>query len=297
MKIVYLVQGSLDDLLVVQELIPNNQYLISLNYEAEPDVVDLKSNRHLYFPDSTWAEGRNLLLETAQKTEIDFDYFVFLDADLRVGKGDFILFENLLDTHRPKLGLPLGDQIKNSYRYLPNARVQTQFSFDQIMQAYRADVVTEAICIPYVTEFDSDSWWYSCEINSYLSVHCCGDKIIQFNDFEIVNSRHDGPELELAGHSKYKAGVTPEGLKKCREFISSEYPLPKKIVGTLFHPSYVPKLILFPSLKQLLLKQFGEHLQISIGGLLKATLKSLQIALFRTVLRHVHLENKPITDR
>jgi hypothetical protein len=209
-------------------------------------------------------------------------------------KGDFSLFERLLEIYRPKLGLPLGDQIKQTYRYQPKAKIQTQFSFDQIMQAYRSDVVTESICIPYVTDFDSQSWWYSCEINLYLSVLSCGDEVIQFNDFEILNSRHDGVELSKNGNSKYLTGVSKSGLAQCRFFIKERYVAPKLVIGTLFHPRYLPKLMNFPSLKQLIGRDFEHEISISLRRLLKASTKTFLLVVFKLFFRRYYLENRII---
>lgn len=290
MNIAYLVQGSLDDLLLIQESLPKHQYVMTLNYDIVPEDADLLSDSHIYFPDSTWAMGRNLLLKKSQELDIFFDYFVFLDADLRITKGSFEQFEDFLNTHRPKLGLPLGDQIKNSYRYLPKASIQTQNSFDQIMQAYRCDVVKESICLPYITDFDSESWWYSCEINSYLSLLRCGEEIMQFNDFEIVNSRHDGPVLNQEGLSLYRGGISAEGLNQCKGFIDSRFDCSKALIGTLFHPQFLPKVIFSPTLKQLLRNEFSENFTISIRRLVLAFAKSGQKFLFRTVFRKYYID-------
>lgn len=297
MNVVYLVQGALDDLLEIQELIPQNQFLMTLNYETNPDGADLRSNSHIYLPNSTWASGRNTLLKSALQLGIQFDYFIFLDADLRVIKGDFSAFETFLEMYRPKLGLPLADQIKNSYRYIPTSSVQTQFSFDQIMQAYRSDVINEAICVPYVTEFDSESWWYSCEINTYLCILHFQDQILQYNEFEIVNSRHDGPELNKKGVSNYQAGTTLDGLIKCKNYISQNHISPKPYIGTLFHPSSLPGWIYFPSLKQLFRKEFSEALPISLRHLIVASAKSMQLFLFRTLFRRYYIKTTSVLDK
>lgn len=294
MKTVYLVQGCIEDLLFIQELIPSHQFLITLNYERDPQGESLNSNLHIYFPNSTWASGRNRLLEEALDVDIEFDYFILLDADLRIIKGDFYLFEQFLDEFQPKLGLPLGDQIKVSYRYRPEASVQTQISFDQIMQAYRSDVIQESIVVPYRTDLDSESWWYSCEINSYLSILSCGVEILQFNDFEIVNSRHDGPELNKQGLSNYQSGISPDGLRKCRNLIENAGFNSINMIGTLFHPKFLPKWIYFPSLKQLLQRQYENTAPISLRSICRASLKSLQLLLFRRVFWFYFNETKTI---
>ena len=284
-------QGALEDILYLQDQIPPQQFLITLNYDKNPFESKINSNIHIYFPDSTWASGRNLLLERAQALEIAFDYFIFLDADLRIIKGDFQYFEHLLDHHQPKLGLPLGDEIKGSYRYFPSAIVQTQFSFDQILQAYRSDVVHESICVPYVTDFDSDSWWYSCQINSYLSLLRCSGEILQFNHFEIENSRHDGPDLNLEGVSNYRAGVDAKGLRRCRVQIESNFGKQKKTFATLFHPRLLPKVIFYPTLSQLLNDEFNQRRSITLKRVLRALTKSFQLFMYQNVFRSYNIEN------
>jgi hypothetical protein len=297
MKVIYLVQGELADVQFLRDHIPTSQYLMSLNYDVNPEGTVIHSDSHIYFPDSTWAEGRNLLLEKAKRLGINFDYYIFVDADLRVTKGSFSCFETLLSIHRPKLGIPLGDQVKNSYRYRPESRVQSQFSFDQICQAYRSDVVNDSICLPYNTKLDNKSWWYSCEINTYLSLLCCGDEILQFNDFEIENSRHDGPELSAMGLSNYKSGVDSDGLQVCRELIISEFGRQKPFLGTLFHPKFAPKVISFPTLLQLLRNDFDEELPISPGRFSMSIAKSMQQIIYKLFFRRLIIKPLVVAKR
>ncbi len=297
MKIIYLLQGELPDLALLVRDIPSNQFIMSLNYEVDPEKLDFKSDFHIYFPNSTWASGRNLLLKEAKALQIDFDYYVFIDADLRISKGSFEQFETFLATFKPKLGLPLCDQVRDSYRYIPKAVVQTQFSFDQICQAYRADVVFESICVPFETDFDSESWWYSCEINQYLSILHCRTEILQYNDFEIVNSRHDGAELSTLGLSNYRGGTDKRGMQLCKELIQKKHGKQQPLVGTLFHPRYLPALILFPNMRQLLHKDFSGKSALTFKSVAGSLAKSSQDLIYKTVFRSSYLINRVILER
>lgn len=237
-KFIYLVQGKMSDLKHFEHLNRENSVLMSLSWDEAPK--DKVNPRHYFLPESTWTEGRNFLLKKAIECTEEWEYIVFVDGDARGSSEGFLEFEEFLIEYKPALGLPLVDQIKKSGRFIPEALVQTQTSFDQVMQAYRRDVVLESICVPYSQDLDNESWWYACEINQYLTLKYYEGSILQFNRFEVFNSNHSNSE-NIENGSQYKGGVTKEGLKKCRKNIEGKFGRQSLLIGTLFHPWYLPR--------------------------------------------------------
>lgn len=203
-----------------------------------------------YYPNTTWAEGRNILLAEAKK-EI-FDYVIFLDDDVNVSKGSFIYFENKLIDYKPWVGLPLCNEIKNSNRYLKGHSIQRPVALDQLVQAYSFGVVTDNIVLPFVTDFDSSSWWMSCEINAYLILRYYYENTLQFNDFEVINSNHAWEEGNSPVESIYLGGMSEQQRRELREYIILKYGNQPGLSGTLFHPKFLPQIVYSISLKDLL---------------------------------------------
>ena len=109
------------------------------------------------------------------------------------------------------------------------------------MQAYSRKIVSDKICLPFDTKFDQVSWWYSCEINQYLTLRYYGDNILQFNELIIENSHHSNPVDQVFTNSRYKGGLTRNGKAKCKSYIEKSFGKQKFMIGTLFHPNFLLK--------------------------------------------------------
>ncbi len=85
-------------------------YLVQSRYEDAEKHLPLKSpdadvliytfdkpvNRDgfIYKPNTSWAEGRNILIEAAKKIKYQYKYYIFLDDDIAFVKGSFKEFES-----------------------------------------------------------------------------------------------------------------------------------------------------------------------------------------------------------
>jgi hypothetical protein len=239
-KYVCLLQGRASEINNFKFLQTEYSKVISLSWDFEL-TENTVSDHHYFLPNSTWAEGRNFLLQKALEHFPEFNYVIFLDGDLKITKGNFVDFLEFLDIYKPDLGIPLSSQIKESFRFIPSCSVQTQVSFDQIMQAYSSKTVTDKICLPFDTQFDSLSWWYSCEINQYLTVKYYGEKVLQFNELVIDNTHHSDPGDLKVNKSHYIGGRTKNGIAKCKKHIERKFGQQGILIGTLFHLRLLPK--------------------------------------------------------
>jgi len=219
----YLVQGRSEMVERFSGLQCETSDLFFLTYDEELKIPDACG---IYDPEVSWAGGRNKLLELAQTRA--YDYLVFLDDDVKFTLGSFSEFERLLKRYRPYVGIPLVDEIQRSGRWCPRLDVQVPVALDQIVQAFSSDAVKDGTLIPYSTDFDQMSWWYSCEINQHQILSKFREKVAQFNSIRVTNSVHSWNEGVVAPGSSYKGGVTREGLREIRDFLLQDSVTPGK---------------------------------------------------------------------
>lgn len=236
-RFVYLLQGSQNNITKYKHLQNSDADLITLTYDFEISSLDGFGLINAYFPNSTWAQGRNRLLEIAIDTGKDWDYYIFIDDDVIFEKGDFLTFQNALSQHQPMIGMPLCDEVKHTKRYNELLEMQIPEAFDQLCQAYHKDVVSAQTVIPFETKFDNDSWWYSCEINQFEIFFHYPELVLQFNSIQIRNGNHcwdDVTQTVDGNNSVYLGGISLEGIEKVRDYISTKYRVLNKDEYALF---------------------------------------------------------------
>lgn len=208
MRFVCLGQGKKENLEKFKYIHEAEIDLITLTYD-KPFKSDEVNWSSIYLPNSTWSEGRNRLLKEAKKRGC-YDYYLFFDDDVIFVKGDIFQLMDAVKNHKPDFAVPLSDSIKYSNRYNPEKEIQKPIAFDQIIQIYSKRAVYDGIAIPYIDRYDSESWWYSCEINQIFTL-CFYEKMsLQFNKIETVNSHHATENKEKK--SAYVSGLNIERL-------------------------------------------------------------------------------------
>lgn len=242
-RFLYLVQGAKTNVLNFKNLQTLYSDLVVLTYDSLIEDEELNCYKILFHPNSTWAEGRNLQVEYAKSLNQKYEYYIFLDDDVDFIKGDFNVFEKLLVKYNPGIGLPLCDIVKNSNYYLSFLDIQRPIAIDQLIQAYRRDIFFRSQLLPFETKFDSRSWWYSCEINSYLILRYYLNQTIQFNNVEVLNKNHDWSHSSRNTHSVYKSGTTHEGLEIVKIYLEKRFGKQQNYLNTLFRSNIFPRYI------------------------------------------------------
>ena len=186
------------------------------------EPLEIPSTLGIYDPQCTWAEGRNLLLAEARKNDI-YAYFIFLDDDAELLACTFADFEVLLDEYQPYLGVPLADVFYDARWWCPRLDVQEPIAFDQIVQAYSRQAVQDGVLVPFVTDFDSESWHYSCEINHYLALAVYRKGIAQFNTIRVRNTRRSEDNSPETRAGNYRGGLTAQGMENVNAWIASRW--------------------------------------------------------------------------
>lgn len=240
----YLIQGRKKNVLKYSFLQNDHSDLITLTFDEAIEEKELQSIKNVFFPSSTWAEGRNKQLALAKKIETKYLYYIFIDDDVEFMKGSFCVFEQKLLYNKPAIGVPLLTIIKNSNKYNKKLTIQHPVALDAQVQAFHYKVIDESIVMPLETKFDKLSWWYSCEINQFLILSFYKGYVMQFNDIVVDNIGHfwdSETNVSNVADSSYLGGISSEGLEQIRTFIEGKYGKQPKLKNSLFHDNKYPK--------------------------------------------------------
>lgn len=192
MRFLYLIQGKAENVVKYHHLNSATSSLHGLTYDLSLQGFD-------YFPKSSFAEGRNHLYGVAKQRIHEFDYFIFIDDDVEFQTGSFQQMEQNLVRYQPSVGVPLTAKTRKSAigiewgsRITPFLTAQRFHINDEQYLALRRDVVEDGKILPYLTSWDSQSWFVCCLIQEALIQHYYFRSARQFNDCEIRNDQHSG---------------------------------------------------------------------------------------------------------
>lgn len=207
-NILYLLQGQAENL---------EKYFCQLN-RSDIDALyltyDYEIDEAIFLPNSTWAEGRNKLLEEAIKLSA-YKYYIFCDDDVEFKEGGFKKFEDNLLKYNPLVAVPIVPRSKHTVIKALDGTFQSFLFNDEQMIAFHEKVVKDRVVIPYYLQFDSLHWWATCQIQEILIQTFYPYDSIQFNDVEIDNKFHD----------RYKSNETNENdfRLKIREWLDDQF--------------------------------------------------------------------------
>ena len=212
------------------------------------DAVFLTYDREregcIFFPNSTWMQGRNRMLAEARKLG-DYRYFIFMDDDVEFVRGSYDEFESLLLQLRPAIGVPVVDRLRDAVvgfgsalgrTYLPYMDWQIAWDYDGQMNAYHRDLVLDGLVLPYWESF-TDNWWVSDVISSALAMNFYPEEMLQFNRIVISNNLHrDYPRALQMKQTKEKAAhwMASQFAGKCAMPIPPQFSLRRYLRRLIF---------------------------------------------------------------
>ena len=192
---IYLVQGQAERI---------REYL-HLADRAQADAIFLTYDEPLagatFFPDSTWSEGRNKMLEMARERG-EYEYFIFSDDDVEFDVGSWTAFEDDLLRYRPAIGIPVMQRTVRTP--IPGRRMQPFSASDEQVMGVHRDVIEDNLIFPYQSQFDSLHWWAACQIQKILMQTFYRDGALQFNDVHVRNDCHERYDSPDEGRRIYK---------------------------------------------------------------------------------------------
>ncbi len=192
-RIIYLIQGQAS---LVEKLFylkkRSNVNVIYLTY-------DRRISGALYRPDTTWAKGRNILLEAAD--DLIWDYCIFCDDDFGFVKGGHKVFEEELLTHQPAIAVPVFIPktvhtvfgVGKGYGvgfFIPFFKYQVCRFADCQFIAFHRSVIMDRLVVPLQSQFDSVSIWFTSSTQQLLMFNIYKNKVLQFNTVLIRNLEH-----------------------------------------------------------------------------------------------------------
>lgn len=190
MRFLYLLQGKAENVRKYRFLNGVDSELIGLSYDKPEPGFE-------FFPNSSFATGRNYLLEQAMPRIEQFDYFVFLDDDVVFRRGSFDLMQANLRQFKPAIGVPLTEKtrltawgVEYAGEVNPIVRRQRFHYNDEQYMALSCEVIRDAKLTPYLTDWDSQSWFVCCLIQEALIQHYYYGRAWQFNNCEVLNDQH-----------------------------------------------------------------------------------------------------------
>ena len=147
----------------------------------------LEGSEALFLPQSSWAEGRNRLLELARQRGA-YRYYIFCDDDISFARGGWDEFEAQLLAFKPAIGVPVvPTTVKHTLAWLEHQVFRLN---DEQLMAFHHEVVADALVLPYQRCFDAIHWWITCEIQKALIQRFYPRGAVQFNRIEIANDCH-----------------------------------------------------------------------------------------------------------
>jgi len=237
-KFLYLIQGQKSNVLKYYNIKSDISDIITLTFDEEILPGEFDSLANIFYPQSTWAEGRNKQLEYAKSLPTEYLYYIFIDDDVEFIQGSFHEFEKKLIQFQPQVGFPLLTIVKHYHRYNPKLSMQRPTLLDTQITAFHIDTIKEGILMPLVTQFDEKSWFYSCEIINFLILSNFKRSVIQFNDIIADNVGHCWDEKTMKAkdsHSSYIGGTSEEVKEEVRKYIVEKFGDQPKLANTLFH--------------------------------------------------------------
>ena len=179
----YMLQTK-SDIPELLSFIKNRDYILLSYKENTPNTT-------IFYPNSTWTSGRNKIREHVLKLEKKYDYYIFLDEDIKFKEYNqedgFNYFEKLLGIYQPKIATPNYYNNQTDLYYLSN--VSSTIWHDPMYIAYNFDEFNCNKIFPYTEIFDSRSW----PISQYIMTILCSNykkQIVVFNNLKIKNEIH-----------------------------------------------------------------------------------------------------------
>jgi len=178
----------------------------------ESDIIFLSwgkpAKEGIFYPNSTWTQGRNRLYQEALRLQKNYLYYIFMDEDvyLRTTKyfkvswnslwhlwvssaNPWRIFEDYLRRYRPAVGVPFYKWHKKQEK-----EIDAIFTFDAIIIAVHKEALN--VLLPYYDGHDMESWWYAQVYFNHIAALLYPSHVLQFNALMAENTSQRDPQFE-----------------------------------------------------------------------------------------------------
>lgn len=181
-KIKYLIQGKKSETAKLKNIFHNKDFTILTWDESEQECI--------YFPESTWTEGRRKLLSTIRIH--NYDYVSFIDGDINIVRGCLDAHEAKINKLLPAIATPVFEKNRRFYSNLsPKYKQALIFDTDEQFLTINTKILASHYKLnPFVTRYDNLSWWYPCVgFEAFTTRNLWRSSLIDL-EFEVSNE-HD----------------------------------------------------------------------------------------------------------
>ena len=184
-------------------------------------TFDKKINKpnFLYKRNTSWPEGRNILIEAARKSNKKYKYYILLDDDIAFTKGSFKEFEDEVLSVNPVISVPVYVPSR-TMRYLSNLspfRYSCVTHFDCCFVCVTKELLFADKLFPYDMELDGVSHRenYYCSWKFWFDVFedYSGGKLMALNKIHIKNMLSENNYVELPCSYHDLLAQLPNGRK------------------------------------------------------------------------------------
>lgn len=213
----YLIQAK-DILPSIYECLRSKPHVL-LSYKENTTDTDI------FYPNSTLTTGRNKIREYVIEKKMKYDYYIFLDEDVKfievTQEEGFRQFEELLKKYNPIVATPnYVGYYQQSQKHLPTIEeAQNTVWLDGLCNAFSYEAFHSNLLFPYVDKFDTISWWASQYIMIAL-LYTYNREITVFNFLKIVSTQgSDYPKGDFTSQAlEHVASITADNKNKRRDF-------------------------------------------------------------------------------
>jgi hypothetical protein len=176
----YLVQGQAKEMPYFQDVLYEKHYKL-LTWDAPFEGS-------IFFPNSSWAEGRKKLEEEINID--DYEYVCFIDGDVQIKSGSLDEFEKIVSTLKPVCAVPVADRFSRSVnRFNTKSKWMISFGIDEQFQVFSVKAYKELFnSKPYITKFDTLSWHFPCMILQTVLGSIFKNNVITVKTLKVKNN-------------------------------------------------------------------------------------------------------------
>ncbi len=210
---------------------------------------------------TTWTQGRNLLYKYVRDNNLQYDYYVFMDEDVVFHKP--YKYALLNQVHSDIIGkMEMGRRTKITplitqrqaagFKCLESVfierypivvmrfgfwrdwqrslcwNLQSVYDFDACLSAFSNEVFFADTILPYIEDYDADSWWISQYILNKKAEYYYPKQVIQNNQVTIINSQASayprGNNDLHALHNNYAKAVKNESIRDGKDYLRCHNP-------------------------------------------------------------------------
>lgn len=210
-RVMHFIQGKKRAILDLLPIFPEDASILAIAYDAPLDEEELSQffgdagdrRAVVFWPRSTWAEGRNFAADVGRRGQETFDYIAFLDDDVVFKRGTYQNFIERVLENRPLIAAPITPR-SNHPRYVLNQTLQAAALNDEQLLVFHRSALDDPYVWPLVRDYEDVSWHVACAVQQFFIANRFPRRLVQFNEFAVSNDGHVWKDDDVASGYIYE---------------------------------------------------------------------------------------------